>query len=77
MTEYDDELMKLAQTISRRVRCLLIYCERCDLKVLRVEEITATAAKLDCSAARCGPTAGCCMFSQTEPATSRSTVRRA
>ena len=31
------ELMKLAQTISRRVRCLVIYCARCDLKVLRVE----------------------------------------
>ncbi len=30
-------LMRLAQTISRRVRCLLIYCARCDLKVLRVE----------------------------------------
>jgi hypothetical protein len=36
MTEYD-ELMRLGETISRRVRCLLIYCARCDLKVLRVE----------------------------------------
>jgi hypothetical protein len=37
MTEYDDELMKLAQTISRWVRCLLIDCARCELRVLRIE----------------------------------------
>ena len=32
-----DELGDLGRNLDRRVRCLLIYCARCDLKVLRVE----------------------------------------
>ena len=33
----DLELMKIGKTIDRRVRCLLVYCARCELQVLRVE----------------------------------------
>jgi hypothetical protein len=35
--DYDLQLMGLGKTIDRRVRCLLIRCARCELKVLRVE----------------------------------------
>ena len=33
----DLELMKIGKTIDCRVRCLLVYCARCELQVLRVE----------------------------------------
>jgi hypothetical protein len=31
------KLIELGKTLDRRVRCLLVYCAQCDLKVIRVE----------------------------------------
>jgi hypothetical protein len=39
------ELYNLGLNLDRRVRCLLIYCAHCDLKVLRVERDNRDRAK--------------------------------